>query len=289
MARPPADAPTGSSGTRGILNPALGLRRFDLQRFDTAPTLRDFVSRVWVVRWDLGNQHHDQEILPFPRVNVSFQSAQARVVGPSGERFVANLTGRGCVLGVRFEPAGFAAFSNRPMTEWLGAQASVAETWGAPGAALTRDLNERCENFANPGLSDERLTRARELLEEYLCGRCRAYPAAERDQVRELNSLIERAQSDRELKRAEQLAALAGCSLRSLQRSFERLVGVSPKWVLCRARAQEAAERISSGETVDWPRLALELGYHDQAHFIRDFKAQIGFTPTAYAARCKEG
>jgi hypothetical protein len=37
---------------------------------------------------------------------------------------------------------------------------------------------------------------------------------------------------------------------------------------------------------VAWAALALELGYHDQAHLIRDFKAQVGFTPAAYAERC---
>ena len=31
---------------------------------------------------------------------------------------------------------------------------------------------------------------------------------------------------------------------------------------------------------------AQDLGYHDQAHFIRDFRAQVGFTPAAYARRC---
>lgn len=34
--------------------------------------------------------------------------------------------------------------------------------------------------------------------------------------------------------------------------------------------------------------VALELGYHDQAHLIRDFREQIGDTPAAYARRCVE-
>jgi len=37
---------------------------------------------------------------------------------------------------------------------------------------------------------------------------------------------------------------------------------------------------------VDWAGAAQELGYHDQAHLIRDFRAQIGSTPAAYARRC---
>ncbi|MGE0327564.1 MAG: DUF6597 domain-containing transcriptional factor [Polyangiaceae bacterium] len=285
-APPSRDRAQISDGTHGIMNPGAGLRRFDLQRFEASEELRDFVSRFWVVRWELGEQCHEQEILPFPRVNISFQASEARVVGPSAERFVARLSGSGCVLGVRFEPAGFAVFSDRPMTQWLGAQASVTEVFGAIGEALFQELCADCINFSSAELADERLDRARARVEEFLGQRCVTCPVTERETVRQLNGLIERAQSDRELKRAEQLAELAGCSLRSLQRLFERLVGVSPKWVLCRARAQDAAERVATGQAVDWARLALELGYHDQAHFIRDFKAQIGFTPTAYAARC---
>ncbi len=49
---------------------------------------------------------------------------------------------------------------------------------------------------------------------------------------------------------------------------------------------QEAAERVAANAPVAWAALALELGYHDQAHLIRDFRAQIGFTPATYARRC---
>ena len=53
---------------------------------------------------------------------------------------------------------------------------------------------------------------------------------------------------------------------------------MTPKWVLQRVRLHEAADRMADGEK-DWPRLALELGYFDQAHFIKAFKAAIGLSP----------
>ena len=71
-------------------------------------------------------------------------------------------------------------------------------------------------------------------------------------------------------------------SRRTLQRLFSEYIGVGPKWVIRRFRLHEAAGRIDAGGAVDWARLALELGYSDQTHFIKDFKAIVGQTPTAY-------
>jgi len=85
------------------------------------------------------------------------------------------------------------------------------------------------------------------------------------------------------LLRAEQVAAASGLTLRSLQRLFSDYVGIGPKWVIQRYRLHEAIARLDEGERVDFARLALDLGYADQAHFIRDFKALVGRTPREYA------
>jgi AraC-like DNA-binding protein len=72
-----------------------------------------------------------------------------------------------------------------------------------------------------------------------------------------------------------------------LQRWFNEYVGVGPKWVINRYRLHEAIERLAGDLPVDWTQLALELGYFDQAHFIRDFKALVGVPPAAYVRQQK--
>ena len=101
-----------------------------------------------------------------------------------------------------------------------------------------------------------------------------------------VNRLVALAQEDRDIMQAQDLAHVAGSSVRSLHRLFERYVGVGPKWIVRRSRVQEAAERVARGERVRWAVIARDLGYHDQAHLIRDFRAQVGATPAAYARRC---
>jgi AraC-like DNA-binding protein len=83
--------------------------------------------------------------------------------------------------------------------------------------------------------------------------------------------------------RVDQAAAALHLSTRTLQRLFAEYVGVSPKWVLRRARLQEAATRADQGDVIDWARLAADLGYADQAHLTRDFTATVGLPPARYS------
>jgi AraC-like DNA-binding protein len=39
------------------------------------------------------------------------------------------------------------------------------------------------------------------------------------------------------------------------------------------------------GNVVDWSKLALDLGYFDQAHFIKDFKTIVGKAPVEYTQK----
>jgi AraC-like DNA-binding protein len=50
-----------------------------------------------------------------------------------------------------------------------------------------------------------------------------------------------------------------------------------------RYRLQEAADQLACREIVNLPQMALDLGYFDQAHFIKDFKMIVGRTPAEYA------
>lgn len=82
--------------------------------------------------------------------------------------------------------------------------------------------------------------------------------------------------------RVSDVAARQAVSVRTLQRLFARYVGVGSKWVLQRYRVHEALEQLSTQGRPDWSRLALDLGYFDQAHFIRDFRAVAGRSPAEY-------
>ncbi|MCW2736137.1 MAG: Helix-turn-helix, AraC domain protein [Nocardioides sp.] len=102
-------------------------------------------------------------------------------------------------------------------------------------------------------------------------------------QVATLAELVERVEEDTSLVRAEQVAELAGASLRTLQRRFGSYVGIGPKWVVQRFRLLDVTSAAHGEDEVDWAELAHRLGYADQSHLIRAFTQLVGHPPAAYA------
>jgi len=69
-------------------------------------------------------------------------------------------------------------------------------------------------------------------------------------------------------------------SERQLNRLFKQWIGLSPKEFTRIIRFQNALRNIILTDNVNWSSLAVESGYHDQAHFINEFKVYTGITPT---------
>ena len=255
----------------GVLHAAAAATRFVLARHGPPADLAAFVEYFWVVRWDLrGEQPHEQAILPHPNVNLAFESAGAAVFGVDRKIFTRRLSGAGKALGVRFRPGGFRPFYSAPI---LTLNDRVVPARGIFGPAADRT----CE-VVMAAASDEAMTAA-------AAGLLRGASPRPDPAMEQVAGVVAWITADPGLRRVGQLADACGIPERRLQRLFADYVGVSPKWVMRRARLHEAALRAESGAGVDWAALAADLGYADQAHLTRDFTATLGIPPAQYAAR----
>ncbi|MEJ7730985.1 MAG: AraC family transcriptional regulator [Polyangiaceae bacterium] len=108
-------------------------------------------------------------------------------------------------------------------------------------------------------------------------------PASVDARLRRVQRIVERIERDRSILRVGDIAEREGTSPRALQLLFRDWVGVPPKWVIGHYRLQEAADRIERGTFGTLAELAQALGYFDQAHFAREFKAIVGVAPSRYA------
>ena len=73
-----------------------------------------------------------------------------------------------------------------------------------------------------------------------------------------------------------------GVSVKALERLCRRYFGFTPKLLLRRQRFLRSLAQYMLDPSLSWVR-ALDGQYHDQAQFVREFRAFMGLTPTAYA------
>jgi len=87
---------------------------------------------------------------------------------------------------------------------------------------------------------------------------------------------------DPELDAVTDLAERMGMTVRSLERLSRRAFGFPPKVLLRRQRFLRSLARFMLDPSLKWLG-ALDAQYHDQSHFVRDFRLFMGMSPSAYA------
>lgn len=249
---------------------ARGEGSFRHERYYPSPQLSALVEHYWVVEWDLTGQPPELvETLPHPSVHMVFEGGgKSRIGGPATKRFSTVLEGKGRVFAVKFKPAGFQPFAGVSVSKFADRTVPLGEVFGNSGDELD-------ETIIAAATDEARIAAVEDLLSE------RSFK--EDAKVGLVNEIVYSVLAEREILRVDDLVERFGLNKRTLQRLFAKYVGVSPKWVIQRYRLHEAAEILAAGEPASQIDLALDLGYSDQAHFVRDFKAIVGVSPGAYA------
>jgi len=269
--------------SRGILDPWLLRQRVQLTRYPAGTALDGLVDWFWAVRWDLpAGQSHRQQVLTHPGANISVGHANAQPgqcePGPVEARLngVARtvtsrlLVGSGWAVAALTRPGGLGAFLTGPAAAFTDRVVPLGGAIGVPEAALVDQITAEPDEAARAGLLAAALERAVDPR--------RAGPA------RQVAGAARLAEANRAVRRLGDLSELTGLGPRTLQRMFLQYAGVSPMWVIRRYRLLDAAESVQAGTPVSWAEVAAELGYADQAHLTRDFRAAIGQTPAGYAS-----
>jgi AraC-like DNA-binding protein len=271
--------------SRGILHPGVLQRLVRLTRYPAGERLAGLVDRFWAVEWDLApGTTHSQQVLTHPGGNLSVGHADARAGAAAATQVEARLNGvarklstrvlqgRGWAVAAMTTPGGLGAFLTQPASAFTDRVVPLGPVLGLDDAMLVGQVRAQPDAQARAGV----LARA---LESVLA-------TADPQRVakaRQVAAVAKIAETNRSVRQLRDLCDRAGIGGRSLQRLFAEYAGVSPTWVLRRYRLLDAAETVRQARPVDWAALAAELGYADQAHLIRDFRAAIGQTPAAYA------
>jgi len=265
---------------RGILVPRIKAGSFCHERVAPSAALAGLVEHYWFVGWDMqGHPPQQQETLPHPNVHLVIENDTDGVYGVHTARYTKLLAGQGFAFGIKFRPGGFRPFLGRAVAEIAGQRVALAQLFGAEGEELTRQVR------ACAAAADKVPAAMAEAAEAFLLARL---PLADEDAGRAA-ALVFSIASDPALLTVDALAMNAGMDKRALQRLFQQYVGVGPKWVIKRYRMHEAVAQLQAGAAPELARLALELGYYDQSHFIKDFVALVGKPPGEYLRQLQHG
>jgi AraC-like DNA-binding protein len=191
----------------------------------------------------------------------------AVVMGPHVTSYVCDVDPHAGTLAIHFLPGGAAPFLPMPLQHLESDFLGVEDVWGPDGRRLHERLIEA------PGAAARFA-----LLEQFLLARAR--PSARYADVATALDAVERSP---ELKIAE-VGALTGLSPKRLITRFRTEVGLTPKAYARVRRFQAALRRLRAGDARG-AEIAADVGYFDQAHFVREFRSFTAMTPSQYAQR----
>lgn len=199
------------------------------------------------------SQHDDGQLKLQPRSFLVGQMTGPILISP---------TGPVQLLGIRFHPGGTLPFLRLPLHEITDQVVDL----GALSSKLERELL----GVTSQSLSlQDKVTAVETFLTNQLLNN--------KDNSW-LMMLAARVVDSGGLVSVDQLANDAGISSRQLERRFLREVGLGPKLLGRIIRFQQVFRAVEQCNSA-WAEIAIECGYYDQAHLIRDFNQFARQTP----------
>ena len=280
--------PASDSRTQGTPAPSHA-RIYDFRvryvEYPASPSLRPYVKCHWVLE-DPGASAGDpaEPVVPDGSMELVVhygapylrQAAGGRRGTPARAALAGQITaplwlrptGPTGVIGVRFHPHGAGFFVRDRLADLRDSVVDAAALWGAAARHLPEQIGEAQGDGARIAV-----------LESFLHGQLRPPRDASLWMAATGHLVASDGQSS-----VDALLAATGAGRRRLERGFARTVGLAPKQLARILRFQAVFERMGAAPRARWSEVALDCGYYDQAHLIRDFRALTGMTPAAWFA-----
>jgi AraC-like DNA-binding protein len=171
------------------------------------------------------------------------------------------------LLGVHFRPGGAFPFFSLPVSELVDTHVDLETLWRRSG----RELRQRLRNAA-------RFLDKFRVLESILMSRL-SVAARQGDVV----WFAVDALSGSGATTVHEVTQRVGLSHRRFIEVFKRQVGLTPKLFHRVQRFQRILAHVRHAQALEWSHLAVDCGFFDQSHLIRDFAEFSGFSPAESA------
>jgi AraC-like DNA-binding protein len=208
-------------------------------------------------------------VVPDGCIDLQWLAGNWRIAGPDREAIVEKLAPGATVVGFRFRPARAAAWLGLPASELVNRRIPLEEVWGLEARRLAERADEARDLAA--------LVHALEA-----AARPRPAVSARERLMHEVFALLSAgAPSGKPL--TAWLSRELALSERTLRRHCEDAFGYGPKTLDRILRFQRFLKLVRRGNA-SAASLALEAGYADQAHLVRESRRLAATTPREIAA-----
>lgn len=253
--------------------------------------LSDFIENFWLYD-GYESPHFQERILPSGTFELVFnlrddelriyrtarpdrceRFSGAIVSGPYNGFFVTDRKEESCVMGAHFRPGGAFPFLGLAAEELADTHVDLEMIWGRQ----SREIRERLYLLKSAKLRFQFLER---MLLARLFRPLEHHPA--------VSLALDGFRRDNSRGVVRRLAQEAGLSDRRFIDVFRLEAGLNPKLFHRIERFQRILRLTRDALALDWSRVAVENGYFDQSHLIRDFLTFSGLSPADYLRRISD-
>jgi AraC-like DNA-binding protein len=256
----------------------------DAHFFLPDPRIADWVNNIMISRVDFSSAGPRPvfSLPPFPEQSLFFYPCdQIRsnragksdinevppciIEGPRTDRIDIHMGYNHHVVKISFQPGGLYRLLGIPMPELLGNDGIDArEVWG-------NEINLILEQLARA----DSLYKEKIIIDQFLISK--SEKLKQRLPIDPAMLILLKGGG---LIPIERLAYQSCLSNRQFERVFKNRIGLSPKFFSRLVRFSRTWVIKETQPDINWRQLALQCGYYDQMHFIRDFKEFSGANPS---------
>jgi AraC-like DNA-binding protein len=240
--------------------------------------LRQYISRYWI--WE--DEPDLPKLLPGTGTELMFHYHQpfvginkgkacemplCHIIAPRNESHYLKPVNRVGFIAVRFRAGAFRHFCRESSINLIDSFIDIGDLWGKDGADFGQQVLDG-KNFKERILTIERFLMV--------------FFARYQKLDQWMDMAVEKVLYEYNTVKLAELSHNFFISERQLQRKFKECVGVSPKVFQINSRFEAVLKQLLLNKRKDYLTIALDNGYYDQAHFIKEFQRYVGQQPSSF-------
>ncbi|HMR91851.1 MAG TPA: helix-turn-helix domain-containing protein [Chitinophagaceae bacterium] len=259
----------------------------EFKKIIPAPALQPYVRCYWVFEVNGNDAPFSQLLFPFGSFELIFNLLNAPQMKMAGQQssfvqpdslypgqftrpFVLSYTQRAKCIGVSLHPWMGKLLFNIPAQEFTDRVTNIN---------TVDDQGSLREKLLDAGTETELIAR----LEMHLLNKLKSY------QPDPVSSLIAKTiLCNPTADGFKNIVSSIGFTRRRVEQRFLETTGLPMGFFVRKIRFQKAVALLRHGQQLSLTQIGLEAGYYDQAHFIREFRAFAGLTPSAFLKESSE-